>query len=44
MRALLIEDDSAMARSTELILNSEAFEASTADVGEKGIDLGKFNG
>jgi two-component system cell cycle response regulator CtrA len=39
MRVLLIEDDSAMARSIELMLRSEGFNVYTTDLGEEGIDL-----
>ncbi len=42
MRVLLIEDDSAMARSIELVLRSEGFNVYTTDLGEEGIDLGKL--
>jgi two-component system, cell cycle response regulator CtrA len=42
MRALLIEDDSYMARSIELMLRSEGLHVYTTDLGEEGIDLGKM--
>ena len=42
MRVLLIEDDSATAKSIELILKSESFNAYTTDLGEEGVDLGKL--
>src|ERR1700704_4684679 len=42
MRVLLIEDDSAMARSIELMLRSEGFNVYTTDLGEEGIDLGRL--
>src|SRR3977135_4133431 len=42
MRVLLIEDDSAMAPSIELMLRSEGFNVYTTDLGEEGIDLGKL--
>src|SRR5271163_4493493 len=42
MRVLLIEDDSAMARSIELMLRSEGFNVYTTDLGEEGLDLGKL--
>jgi two-component system cell cycle response regulator CtrA len=42
MRVLLIEDDSAMAQSIELMLKSEGFNVYTTDLGEEGIDLGKI--
>ena len=42
MRVLLIEDDSATARSIELMLKSENFNVYATDLGEEGIDLGKL--
>jgi two-component system, cell cycle response regulator CtrA len=42
MRVLLIEDDSAVAQSIELMLKSESFNFYTTDLGEEGIDLGKI--
>jgi two-component system cell cycle response regulator CtrA len=42
MRVLLIEDDSAIARSIELMLGKEGFNVYTTDLGEEGIDLGKL--
>jgi two-component system cell cycle response regulator CtrA len=42
MRVLLIEDDSATAKSIELILKSESLNVYTTDLGEEGIDLGKI--
>src|SRR5437764_8938522 len=42
MRVLLIEDDSAMARSIELMLKSEGLNVYTTDLGEEGADLGKL--
>src|SRR6202035_613564 len=42
MRALLIEDDSATAKSIELMLKSESLNVYTTDLGEEGIDLGKI--
>ncbi len=44
MRVLLIEDDSAMARSIELMLRSEELcnVYTATDLGEEGIDLGKL--
>src|ERR1700722_1753581 len=42
MRVLLIEDDSSMARSIELMLKSEGLNVYTTDLGEEGIDLGKM--
>src|SRR3989337_3482647 len=42
MRVLLIEDDSATAQSIDLMLKSEGFNVYTTDLGEEGVDLGKF--
>ena len=42
MRVLLIEDDSATARSIELMLKAETFNVYTTDLGEEGVDLGKL--
>ena len=42
MRILLVEDDSAVARSIELMLRSEGFNIYTTDLGEEGVDLGKL--
>jgi two-component system, cell cycle response regulator CtrA len=42
MRILLIEDDSAAARSIELMLKGDGFNIYTTDLGEEGIDLGKL--
>jgi two-component system cell cycle response regulator CtrA len=42
MRVLLIEDDSTMARSIELMLRSEGFTVYTTDLGAEGIDLSKL--
>jgi two-component system, cell cycle response regulator CtrA len=42
MRVLLIEDDSALAQSIELMLQSEGFVVYQTETGEEGIDLGKL--
>lgn len=42
MRVLLIEDESQVAQSIELMLKSEGFNVYTTDLGEEGIDLGKI--
>ena len=42
MRVLLIEDDTAMAKSIELMLGADGFNVFTTDLGEEGIDLGKL--
>ena len=42
MRVLLIEDDSSLAQSIELMLKSESFNVYTTDLGEEGLDLGRL--
>lgn len=42
MRVLLIEDDSTMAHSIELMLKSEGFNVYLTDLGAEGADLGKL--
>lgn len=42
MRVLLVEDDSATARSIELMLKSEGFVIDTTDMGEDGLEIGKL--
>ncbi|NBC20985.1 MAG: response regulator [Alphaproteobacteria bacterium] len=42
MRVLLIEDDSAVARSIELMLKGAGFNIYTTDLGEEGLELGKI--
>jgi two-component system, cell cycle response regulator CtrA len=42
MRVLLVEDDSATARSIELMLRGDGFNVYATDLGEEGIDLGKL--
>ena len=42
MRVLLIEDDSSIAQSIELMLKSESFNVYTTDLGEEGVDLGRL--
>jgi two-component system, cell cycle response regulator CtrA len=42
MRVLLIEDDSSIAQSIELMLKTECFDVYTTDLGEDGVDLGKL--
>jgi two-component system, cell cycle response regulator CtrA len=42
MRVLLIEDDTATAKSIELMLAAEGFNTYSTDLGEEGIDLGKL--
>jgi len=42
MRVLLIEDDSATAKSIEMMLNADGFNTYSTDLGEEGLDLGKL--
>jgi len=42
MRVLLIEDDSALAHSIELMLRLTGFNVYTTELGEEGVDLGKL--
>jgi two-component system cell cycle response regulator CtrA len=42
MRVLLIEDDSAVAKSINLMLTQASFNVYTTDLGEEGLDLGKL--
>jgi two-component system, cell cycle response regulator CtrA len=42
MRVLLIEDDSFIAQSIELMLKTESFNVYTTELGEEGVDLGKL--
>jgi two-component system cell cycle response regulator CtrA len=42
MRVLLIEDDSAAAQATQLMLQCEGFNVYTTDLGAEGYDLGKL--
>lgn len=42
MRLLLVEDDSATAKSIELTLKSSGFVCDTTDLGEDGIEIGKL--
>ncbi|MEQ8964515.1 MAG: response regulator transcription factor [Azospirillaceae bacterium] len=42
MRVLLVEDDSATARSIELMLQSEGFVVDMTDLGEDGLEIGKL--
>jgi two-component system cell cycle response regulator CtrA len=42
MRVLLIEDDSLMAKSIELMLGAEGLNVYSTDLGEEGLDLGKL--
>jgi len=42
MRVLLVEDDSATARSIELMLRSGGFVVDTSELGEDGIEVGKL--
>jgi two-component system cell cycle response regulator CtrA len=42
MRVLLVEDDSAISKSIELMLKSEGFVCDTTDLGEDGLEIGKL--
>ncbi len=42
MRVLLIEDDTATAKSIQLMLKSEGFICDTTDLGEDGLEIGKL--
>src|SRR5512147_123867 len=42
MRILLVEDDTATAKSIELILKSEGYVCDTTDLGEDGLEIGKL--
>src|SRR5512147_1933885 len=42
MRILLVEDDTATAKSIELILKSEGYIVDTTDLGEDGLEIGKL--
>jgi len=42
MRVLLIEDDTAMAKSIDLMLQGDGFNVYATDLGEEGLDLGKI--
>ncbi len=42
MRVLLIEDDTSVARSIDLMLKSEGFVVDVTDLGEDGLEIGKL--
>jgi two-component system cell cycle response regulator CtrA len=42
MRVLVVEDDSAMAKSIELMLKSDGFICDTTSLGEDGLEIGKL--
>ena len=42
MRILLVEDDSATAKSIELMLKAEGSVVDTTDLGEDGLEIGKL--
>ena len=42
MRVLLVEDDSSMAKSIELMMKSEGFIVDSTDLGEDGLEIGKL--
>jgi two-component system cell cycle response regulator CtrA len=41
MRALPIDDDSAMSRTVDLMLRGEGYDVSETDLGEEGFGLGE---
>jgi len=42
MRVLLVEDDTAMAKSIEMMLKSENYVVDSTDLGEDGLEIGKL--
>ena len=42
MRVLLVEDDTSVAKSIELMLQAESFIVDTTDLGEDGLEIGKL--
>ncbi len=42
MRVLLIEDDTTVAQSIQLMLKSEGFVVDATDMGEDGLEIGKL--
>lgn len=42
MRVLLVEDDTSVAKSIQLMLQSEGFVVDTTDLGEDGLEIGKI--
>ena len=42
MRVLLVEDDTSLAKSIEMMLKSEGFVCDTTDLGEDGLEIGKL--
>ena len=42
MRVLLVEDDSSISRSIQLMLRSESMVVDTADLGEDGLEIAKL--
>ena len=42
MRVLLVEDDTSVAKSIELMLQAEGFIVDTTDLGEDGLEIGKM--
>lgn len=42
MRVLLVEDDTSVAKSIELMLNTEGFIVDSTDLGEDGLEIGKL--
>ena len=42
MRVLLVEDDSSLAKSIELMLRSDGYVCDVTDLGEDGLEIGKL--
>ena len=42
MRVLLVEDDTSVAKSIELMLQAEGFVVDATDLGEDGLEIGKL--
>ena len=42
MRVLLVEDDTATAKSIEMMLRSEGYVCDSTDLGEDGLEIGKL--
>ena len=42
MRVLLVEDDTATAKSVEMMLKSEGYVCDCTDLGEDGLEIGKL--
>jgi len=42
MRVLLVEDDTASAKSIEMMLRTEGYVCDSTDLGEDGLEIGSF--